>query len=150
MFGNLPKQLIGTESAKAVASDSKLCVPSRQSQRGLDLFAFFLADIQTGWGPFVAVYLTSKGWTQFDIGLILTVGTLSAIALQIPIGALIDRVPAKRTLAAIAVVAITGSALLLAWWPIFWVVLLAKILHAIASCIPTRHVGADTSTLPRE
>jgi len=32
--------------------------PSRQSQRGLDWFAFFLADIQTGWGPFVAAYLT--------------------------------------------------------------------------------------------
>jgi hypothetical protein len=51
---------------------------------GLDWFAFFLADIQTGWGPFVAVYLTSKQWTQFDIGLILTIGTLAAIALQIP------------------------------------------------------------------
>nr|MBA3493069.1 MFS transporter [Gammaproteobacteria bacterium] len=46
--------------------------PSRRSQRGLDWFAFFLADVQTGWGPFVAAYLTSVAWTQLDIGLILT------------------------------------------------------------------------------
>jgi len=69
--------------------------PSSQSrsQRGLDWFAFFLADIQTGWGPFVAAYLTSESWTQLDIGLILTVGTLSAMAVQIPVGALVDSVP---------------------------------------------------------
>jgi hypothetical protein len=49
----------------------------------------------TGWGPFVAAYLTSKSWTQLDIGLILTVVTLAAMVLQIPIGALVDYVPAK-------------------------------------------------------
>ena len=64
----------------------------------------------------------------------LTVGTLSAMLLQIPVGALIDRVPNKRLLAAIATIAISVSALLLAWWPIFSVVLVAKLLHAIASC----------------
>ena len=109
--------------------------PSCRSQRGLDWFAFFLADIQTGWGPFVAAYLTSKSWTQLDIGLILTVGTLAAMALQIPIGALVDYVPAKRLLAAVSVAAISGSALLLALWPVFSVALGAKLLHAIASCL---------------
>jgi MFS family permease len=67
--------------------------------------------------------------------LILTVGTLAAMALQIPLGALVDYVPAKRLLAAAAVIAISGSALLLALWPIFSVVLGAKVLHAIASCL---------------
>ena len=116
--------------------------PSVRSHRGLDWFAFFLADIQTGWGPFVAAYLTSKNWTQLDIGLILTVGTVSALILQIPIGALVDRIRAKRLLAAIAVAAISGSALLLAWWPIFNVVLVAKVLHAVASCVAGPVLGA--------
>ncbi|HET7680597.1 MAG TPA: MFS transporter [Xanthobacteraceae bacterium] len=119
----------------AVAVEGGKRQPSSRSQRGLDWFAFFLADIQTGWGPFVAAYLTSKSWTQLDIGLILTVGTLAAMAMQIPIGALVDQVPAKRLLAAIAVVAISGSALLLAFWPVFSVVLGAKLLHAMASCL---------------
>ena len=116
--------------------------PSPESQRGLDWFAFFLADLQTGWGPFVAVYLTSQSWTQFDIGLILTVGTLSAMALQIPLGALVDRVPSKRFLAAIAVFSVGSSALLLAWWPTFSVVIIAKVLHAIASCLAGPVLGA--------
>jgi MFS family permease len=108
---------------------------SQRSLRGLDWFAFFVADIQTGWGPFVATYLTSVAWTQFDIGLILTIGTVTGLALQIPAGALVDRVPAKRLLAALAVASISASALLLALWPIFSVVVAAKVLHAIASSL---------------
>jgi MFS family permease len=108
---------------------------SQRSLRGLDWFAFFVADIQTGWGPFVATYLTSVAWTQFDIGLILTIGTITGLALQIPAGALVDRVPAKRLLAAFAVASISASALLLSLWPIFSVVVAAKVLHAIASSL---------------
>lgn len=117
------------------AVEEKSCQASSRSQRGLDWFAFFLADIQTGWGPFVAAYLTSSSWNQLDIGLILTIGTLATMALQIPIGALVDAVPAKRLLAAIAVAAISGSALLLAFWPVFSVVVIAKLLHATASSL---------------
>ena len=108
---------------------------SQRSLRGLDWFAFFVADIQTGWGPFVATYLTSVAWTQFDIGLILTIGTITGLALQIPAGALVDRVSAKGLLAALAVASISASALLLAYWPIFSVVVAAKVLHAIASSL---------------
>ena len=108
---------------------------SQRSLRGLDWFAFFVADIQTGWGPFVATYLTSVAWTQFDIGLILTIGTITGLALQIPAGALVDRVPATRLLAALAVASISASALLLALWPIFSVAVAAKLLHAIASSL---------------
>ncbi|MGB8280489.1 MAG: MFS transporter [Pseudolabrys sp.] len=108
---------------------------SQRSLRGLDWFAFFVADVQTAWGPFVATYLTSVAWTQFDIGLILTIGTITGLALQIPAGMLVDRVPAKRLLAALAVASISASALLLALWPIFSVVVAAKVLHAIASSL---------------
>ncbi|MGH8612770.1 MAG: MFS transporter [Gammaproteobacteria bacterium] len=109
--------------------------PSCRSLSGLDWFAFFLADVQTGWGPFVAAYLTSVAWTQLDIGLILTLGTLVGLAMQIPAGALVDRMPAKRLLVALAVACVSGSALLLALWPVFSVVVGAKVLHAIASCV---------------
>ena len=108
---------------------------SRRSLCGLDWFAFFVADIQTGWGPFVATYLTSVAWTQLDVGLILTIGTITGLALQIPAGALVDRMPAKALLAALAVASISASALLLALWPIFSVVVAAKVLHAIASSL---------------
>ena len=41
-----------------------LPAPSRRSLRGLDWFIFFLADVQTGFGPFIAVYLTTQKWTR--------------------------------------------------------------------------------------
>jgi MFS family permease len=130
-----PAARLGGQQGNGTGLEGQKDQPSRPSQRGLDWFAFFLADIQTGWGPFVAAYLTSNNWTQFDIGLILTVGTLATMALQVPIGLLVDQVIAKRALAAVAVAAISGSAVLLAFWPIFNVVLVAKLLHAIASCL---------------
>jgi MFS family permease len=51
----------------------------------------------------------------------------------------VDWAPAKRLLAAVATVSISASALLLALWPTFSVVVIAKILHAIATAllIPT-------------
>jgi len=118
-----------------IAKPAETRPPSSRSLHGLDWFAFFVADIQTGWGPFVAVYLTSVGWMQFDIGLILTIGTIAGFALQIPMGAVIDEIPAKRFLAAFAVACIGGSALLLALSPSFDVVIVAKLLHATASCL---------------
>jgi MFS family permease len=108
---------------------------ARASARGLDWFTFFLADIQTGFGPFVAIYLTAHAWTQFDIGLILTTGGLVALAFQMPGGALVDAVRSARLVAILAVAAICLSALALAIWPTFLVVMAARVLHAGASCV---------------
>ena len=37
---------------------------SKQSRQGLDWMNFFLADIQTGFGAFVAFYLAELGWPK--------------------------------------------------------------------------------------
>jgi MFS family permease len=108
---------------------------TRRSVRGLDWFTFFLADIQTGFGPFLAIYLTARHWAQFDIGLVLTVGGLVALVAQVPGGALVDAIRSRRTLAAIAVAAICLSALALAIWPNFAVVMATRMAHAAASCV---------------
>ena len=71
---------------------------SRKSERGLDWFTFFVADIQTGFGPFLAVYLTTQKWNQADIGLILAVGSIAGLASQLPGGWLVDLVPPSAVL----------------------------------------------------
>lgn len=43
---------------------------SKQSRRGLDWTNFFLADIQTGFGAFVAFYLAELGWEKQQVGLV--------------------------------------------------------------------------------
>ncbi|MGC2222046.1 MAG: MFS transporter [Methylocella sp.] len=109
--------------------------PSPRSLRGLDWFIFCVADVQTGFGPFVAVYLTTQKWTQTDIGLVLTVGGLVALAGQMPGGALVDAANSERLVAGFAIATITASALAYAVWPIFPVILGAAVLHAAASCV---------------
>src|SRR6201996_9138647 len=96
---------------------------SRRSRRGLDWLVFCVADIQTGFGPFVAVFLTTQKWTQVDIGLVLSIGGLVSLVGQIPAGIVVDTVPWLRRLAAIMLLAIGVSAFALAAWPIFPVVL---------------------------
>ena len=108
---------------------------SYASACGLDWFSFFLADIQTGFGPFVAIYLTAHQWAQFDIGLVLTAGGLVAVAGQMPGGALVDAVRSARLLAGLAVSVICLSALTLGIWPVFPVVIASRIAQAAASCV---------------
>ena len=115
--------------------DSRPPAPSRRSLRGLDWFIFFVADVQTGFGPFVSVYLTGQKWTQVDIGLVQSAAGLVALAGQIPGGALVDFARSERRVAGLAVAAISVSALAYAAWPIFPVVLFAAVLHSGASCV---------------
>jgi MFS family permease len=109
--------------------------PSRQSLRGLDWFIFFLADVQTGFGPFIAVYLTTQKWTQVEIGLVLSIGGVVGLIGQMPGGAIVDAARSERLVAGLAIAAIGCAALGYAAWPIFPVVVLSATLHAAASCV---------------
>ena len=109
--------------------------PSQGSLRGLDWFIFFLADVQTGFGPFVAVYLTTQKWTQVEIGSILSIGSIIALIGQMPGGAIIDAAKSERLVAGLAIATIGCSALAYAMWPIFPVIAAAATLHAAASCV---------------
>jgi len=109
--------------------------PSHRSLRGLDWFVFFVADVQTGFGPFVSVYLTAQHWTQIDIGLVLSAAGFVSLIGQMPGGALVDAARSERLVGGIAIAAICISALGYAALPIFPVVLSASILHSLASCV---------------
>jgi MFS family permease len=109
--------------------------PSRSSLRGLDWFIFFVADVQTGFGPFVSVYLTAERWTQFDIGLVLSAAGFVSLLGQMPGGALVDAARSERFVAGVAIITICISALTYAALPIFPIVLAGSILHALASCV---------------
>lgn len=126
--------------------------PSRRSLRGLDWFAFFVADVQTGFGPFVSVYLTAEKWTQVDIGLVLSVAGVVSLVGQIPAGRLLDAARSERLVAAVAVGLISSSAIAYAGWPIFPIVLAAACLHAAASCLLGPAIAAISLGLvgPRE
>jgi MFS family permease len=109
--------------------------PSARSLRGLDWFIFFLADVQTGFGPFIAVYLTSQKWTQVDIGLVLSMSGIIALIGQMPGGALVDWARSERLVAGVALMGIAAAALAYALLPVFPAVAAAAAAHAAASCV---------------
>jgi MFS family permease len=129
---------------------SAMPMPPRSSVRritspalaGLDWFNFLVANVQTGFGPFIAVYLTTRHWTQIDIGVALSVGTVVSAASQLPAGALVDHLRSKRIAAVAAMLAITGSAILIGLFPTRPAVFAAELLHGFASCVLNPAIAA--------
>src|SRR6267142_2745966 len=81
----------------------------------LEWLNFFLADVQTGLGPFVAAYLASSGWNPGSVGYALTFGGLITVAMQTPAGAVVDAARRKRLLVIASLsVLVVGAFLLMA------------------------------------
>jgi MFS family permease len=119
-------------SSTAVTNDQS---PARKTRRGLDWLNFFLADVQTGVGPFLAIYLAKTGWNEQAVGVALTVGGIAGILAQTPAGALVDRAHSKRALIAFGVVALAAGALMIAIFPNLWPVMTAQVLIGASSSI---------------
>jgi len=112
--------------------------------RALDWLNFFVADVQTGFGPFIAVYLTGNKWTQGQIGVALSVGSAVTMLAQVPAGALVDWLPRKRLAAVLGLLAVAGSAVLLALFPAMLPVFTAQALHGFATCMLVPAIAAIT------
>jgi predicted MFS family arabinose efflux permease len=102
--------------------------PSWRTLRGLDWLNFLLADVQTGVGPFLAIYLAGYRWNEERVGLALTVGGIAGVLLQTPAGALVDKLRSKRAVVGVAVAALATGALLIALFPSLWPVMGAQVL----------------------
>ena len=86
-------------------------------QVGLNGLNFFIAAVQTGFGPFFSVYLTEQGWSQVDIGFALSVGTGAVLISQLPAGALVDLIHHKRLAVGLGLLLVGVSALVLIMQP---------------------------------
>ena len=54
------------------------------SLRGLDAFNFFNAGIQTGLGPFIAIYYaTDRHWNSGGIGVLLSIQSLMGVVCRV-------------------------------------------------------------------
>jgi predicted MFS family arabinose efflux permease len=102
--------------------------PSRLTLRGLDWLNFLLADVRTGVGPFLAIYLAGCKWNEERVGLALMVGGIAGILTQTPIGALVDSFRSKRALVGLGVAALAVGALVIALFPSFWPLMGAQVL----------------------
>ena len=126
-------------------------ISGRQRAGGLslDFLNLFVANIQTGFGPFITVYLTTQGWTQTSIGIALSIGTVAAMASQIPAGALVDRARRKSVIAGLSLFAFSVCALMFAIRPTVLTVYFAEVLHGFASCTLGPCVAAMSIAIAR-
>src|ERR1700761_7584352 len=114
---------------------------------GLNSISFFIAAVQTGFGPFFSVYLTEQGWSQVDIGVALSIGTASALVFQLPSGVLVDHITHKRYANALGLLLVGVSAALLVAEPTPLMVWSAQLVHAIGSCVLGTAIAALTLAL---
>jgi MFS family permease len=88
---------------------------------------FLLADVRGALGPYLNVFLvTDQHWTQSGVGLVTTIGGLLGLAVQTPIGVLIDATRAKRALIVGALGVLAAGALVIFLSTSFWPVLAAN------------------------
>ncbi len=120
---------------------------AERGRKGLDALNLFVAAVQTGFGPFIAVFLSDEGWTAASIGFAISVGTVAGMVSQIPAGALIDQIDDKRLVTAISIGGIGASAVMMLLWPTIAMVMAAQVLHAFASSMTAPAIASLTLSL---
>jgi len=106
----------------------------QRAERALDALSFFASDARYGLGAFLGVYLmTEHAWDAASIGAALSLGALTGLVSQAPLGALVDAVRAKRALLAVAIMVVTATCLAIPLVPRFWSVAVAGLVGALAA-----------------
>ncbi|QPF87500.1 MFS transporter [Bradyrhizobium genosp. L] len=111
---------------------------------------FFMADMQSGIGPFVGVFLLGHGWTSGLIGTALTIGNVAGMLITTPIGGLIDTTDYKRGWVIVPGIAVVvGSAIILVSQQ-FWAVALSQIATSVAGAAIVPAVTGITLGMVRQ
>jgi MFS family permease len=116
----------------------------RPGWAGLDGLNGFVAAFRTAFGAFVPAYLAGQGWTQAQIGLVLTVETVASMLAQVPGGAYVDVTRHRRLVLGLAIAGAAGAALVIGALPYHFPVLLALLVHAAAGAIIVPAIAAVT------
>src|SRR6202034_4091570 len=109
-------------------SNSAIAAEKKKSVHALEATYFFLADVQTGLGPFLAAYLAGAGWDPGRVGMALTIGGIITVVLQAPAGAIVDQLRSKRLILILASAVLAVGAVLLSLTAAPWAVYSSQVL----------------------
>ncbi|AQS87479.1 major facilitator superfamily transporter [Neoasaia chiangmaiensis NBRC 101099] len=118
--------------------------PSTSSRRGLDWINLLSADIQSGVGPYLTIFLTAQGWSAGWMGTALAASAGAAAICQLPAGWLVDHTRHKRALVIGSGILIGMACLVTAFWPTFMPVILAQGALGAASSVLAPSIAAIT------
>jgi MFS family permease len=120
-------------------------IPGRPALRALN---FFMADMQSGIGPFIGVLLLAHGWQSGWIGSVMTIGSIAGVVMTAPAGAWVDSSRHKRWPVVIpGFCSIAASAIILVWQS-FWPVALSQVATAVAGAAVGPAVNASVKGPP--
>nr|WP_275193877.1 MFS transporter [Bradyrhizobium sp. CSA207] len=108
---------------------------SPSSSRIWPLFAlnFFMADMQSGIGPFVGVFLQERGWASGLIGTAMTIGNVAGMLITTPIGGFIDASRNKRLWVVIPGICVVAASAIILISQNFWAVTFSQVAQSLAS-----------------
>lgn len=135
-------------NAAQILNRRNRCVPpwsleKRRSQIALDWVVFFLSDVETGVGPFMAGYLTGiRHWNPQQIGIIIAAQKIASVLTQASAGWLIDRTTFKRWIMAGVALAISFGSVFVVWSPGIFSQSLNQIGIGAATSIATLTISA--------
>jgi MFS family permease len=130
--------------------DMRTIFPTRQGLSPLLALNFFMADMQSGIGPFLGVFLLAHGWQSGLIGTVMTAGGIAGMLVTAPAGALIDSTRHKKLFVIIpGICTIIGSAVVLLSQN-FWVVTISQVTTAIAGAAIGPAVAGITLGMVRQ
>jgi len=94
---------------------------------------FFMADMQSGVGPFVGVFLQDRGWASGLIGTAMTIGNVAGMLITTPIGGFIDSSRNKRMWVVIPGICVVAASAIILISQNFWAVTASQIAQSLAS-----------------
>jgi predicted MFS family arabinose efflux permease len=93
---------------------------------------FFMADMQSGIGPFVGVFLLERGWASGMIGTAMTMGNIAGMLITTPFGGLIDTSRYKRLWVIVPGFAVVAGSSIILLSQNFWAVAASQIATSVA------------------
>jgi MFS family permease len=118
--------------------------------RSLNWLNFSAAAMQAGFGPFISVRLSASGWDAGAIGVVLSAGPIAGIVAQVPSGIIIDRLGARRAMAALAILGSMTALLMFSLVPGFLVVFAAEMVQGASGVGLSLAIAAITLCVARQ
>ncbi|MDP3705217.1 MAG: MFS transporter [Legionellaceae bacterium] len=116
---------------------------SSRSLFALSFMIFFIADIQSGIGPILSIYLRSNlGWDTSQVGMALATTGIVGALFQLPSGIIVDAIRYKRSLIAFACICMTISCTILLSQTSLYSIIAAQSLVGLASSLIPPSIAA--------
>src|SRR6516162_3832497 len=111
---------------------------------------FFMADMQSGIGPFLGVFLLERGWASGMIGTAMATGNVAGMLIATPVGGFIDTSRHKRAWVIVPGIAVVAASSIILASQNFWAVAASQVATSMAGAAIVPAVTGITLGIVRQ